>query len=728
MKILALRPADGSVTIVEAPSPVLPPGYLRVRTAFSAVSAGTEGNKVVTGRKNLLGKARSRPDQVRQVVEMAKTLGLRDTLQKVRAKLQGAQPLGYSLAGEVVEIGGEVTGFQVGDHVACAGGGHANHADEVTVPVNLVAHVPQQVPLDAAAMTTLGSIALQGIRLAGPTLGEHAVVIGLGLIGQIAAQLLKAHGCRVLGADISTASIELAQRSGAAEHLVLLGRDSIDEAVSRFTRGRGADLVLICAATSSSEPVVTAGRISRQRGRVIVVGAVGMDLPRAQYYEKEIGFRVSCSYGPGRYDPDYEEGGRDYPYGFVRWTEGRNMEAVLDMQASGAIDLAGLVTHRFAFDRAPEAYRLISSRSEPFCGILLEYPAGQHTPATVRLRESGGGAGPGRCGIGCVGAGSYAQSFLLPFFRKHPGVEMTAINTRTGLSAVDAGRRFGFRRAAATVREILDDPGTRAVIIATRHDRHGPDALAALQAGKHVFVEKPLCLREEQLREILAFYSDRTAASPAPVLQVGFNRRFSPAAVALQQHLGTAPGPLVMQYDINAGFIPAEHWIQDPRQGGGRIIGEVCHFIDLMQFLCGADPVSVYAICVGDAAGRLPQDNVQLSLKFADGSVGNISYHACGARSLPKERLAVSGGELSGVIDNFRDVHLYTPRRHVRRRRPGKGQQQEVHAFVEAVGSGAPAISIRSQLATTLATLRAVESLRAGEPLPVDLGCSGGKA
>ncbi len=727
MKILALKPADGSVTIVEAPSPLLPPGFVRVRTAFSAVSAGTEGNKVITGRKSLLGKARSRPDQVRQVIEMARSLGLRDTLQKVRAKLHGAQPLGYSLAGEISEVGEGVTGFEVGDPVACAGGGYANHADEVTVPVNLVARVPDGVPLDAAAMTTLGAIALQGVRLSEPTLGEHAVVIGLGLIGQIAVQLLRAHGCRVLGADISPEALELARKAGAAETLVLLGRDSIDEAVSLFTRGHGADLVLICAATSSNEPVVTAGRISRQRGRVVVVGAVGMDLPRAEYYEKEIGFRVSCSYGPGRYDPAYEEGGMDYPYGFVRWTEGRNMEAVLDMQAAGRIDLASLVTHRFPFDRAPEVYQLISSRSEPFCGVLLEYPAQHRTTSTIRLREGGAATGDKRIGVGCIGAGSYAQSFLLPFFRKHDRVELTAITTRTGLSAVDVGRRFGFRQAAADVQEVLNDPDTRAVVIATRHDRHGPDALAALRAGKHVFVEKPLCLDLDQLRDIAAVFLDEETDAPLPILQVGFNRRFSRAATLLRDHFGSAHGPLVMHYDINAGFIPPDHWIQDPRQGGGRIIGEVCHFIDLMQFICGADPTSVYALCVDDAEDRLPQDNVQLSIKFADGSVGTISYHACGARTLPKERFAASCGERSGVIDNFRDVHLYDRRRHRRLRSPGKGQQQEIHAFIKAVGSGKPAIPIRAQLATTLATLRALESLRSGEPLPVDLDSLGGR-
>ncbi|MEN8008205.1 MAG: bi-domain-containing oxidoreductase, partial [Candidatus Krumholzibacteriota bacterium] len=535
MKILAQTMKDGSVRVLEAPAPLLAPGFVRVRTLFSAISPGTEGNKVVTGKKSLVGKARAKPDQVKQVLGMVGQLGLKNTIQKVRDKLEGAQPLGYSLAGEVVEVGAGVDKVQPGDLVACAGGGYANHADEVVVPVNLTVKVPDGVSPEAASMTTLAAIALQGIRLADPTLGENAVVLGLGPIGLMACQILKANGCRVFGTDIATDAVDRARTLGRADAVGQLGTDPVEAQIEDFTRGRGADLVLICAATASSEPVVTAGKVCRQRGRVVVVGAVGMDLPRADYYEKEIGFSVSCSYGPGRYDPTYEEGGLDYPYGFVRWTEGRNMEAVLDLMAAGVFDPVSMVTHRYEFDQSPQAYEMIAVRSEPYCGILVEYP--DTPPAKVdKVTLNTGVRTEGKIGIGFAGAGSFAQTFLLPTFRDDSRTALGPIFTRTGLTAADVGQRQGFTEAVESAEAVVAHPDAQALVIATRHDQHGPLALAALSAGKHVFVEKPLCLTLDQLKDIHARIRELTNADGLPVLQVGFNRRFSQAAGHVKRH------------------------------------------------------------------------------------------------------------------------------------------------------------------------------------------------
>lgn len=723
MRILALKLGDGSVSILDTPSPALGPGGVRVRTLWSAVSPGTEGNKVVTGQKSLLAKAKARPDQVRMVLEMTRSLGLKGTIQKVRSKLEGATPLGYSLAGEVVELGAGVSRFAVGDLVACAGGGYANHADEVVVPENLVVRVPAGVAPEDAAMGTLGSIALQGVRIADPTLGESAVVVGLGVIGMLAGQLLRADGCRVFGADIAPAAVDLARRAGCLDAGGVLGAEPVEAMIAEFTRGRGADLVLICAATASNDPIELAGRLARRRGRVVVVGAVGMDVPREDYYNKEIALTISCSYGPGRYDPTYEEQGLDYPHAYVRWTEGRNLEAVLDMMAAGKVRPSALVSHRFPFADAPSAYRLIAERSEPYAGILLEYPRdSEPRRAAVPLRPGGTAVPEGRLGVGCVGAGSYAQAFLLPPLRSRSDVAFTSIFTRTGLSAADVGRRCGFARAVDSLEAVVGDPETRAIVVATRHDQHAPAALAALRAGRHVFVEKPLCLTMDELREIAALASSLSEAGRMPVLQVGYNRRFSPAAAAAKRHFGANPGPLAMMYRVSAGIIPREHWIQDPREGGGRILGEVCHFVDLMQFLTGADPVEVSAVCVGSENGAVPpEDDVLIQLRFADGSIGTIGYFARGAKAVPKERVEVHGAGRSAVIDNFTRVELYAGGRRSRRPCAGKGQAEELAAFVGGVRAACAPIPLSSLLATSLTTIEALRSLREGTRIPLDI-------
>lgn len=721
LRILAQKMKDGSVAIVEAPSPLLAPGFVRVRTVCSAISPGTEGNKIVTGRMSLVGKARAKPEQAKQVLAMVGQLGLKHTIQKVRDKLDGAGPLGYSLAGVVTELGPEVDHVAVGDLVACAGGGYANHADEVVVPRNLVVRVPSGVGAEAASMSTLASIALQGMRLAEPTLGESAVVVGLGVIGQMACRLLRANGCRVFATDISGAAVTRTLELGLAEAGGQTGTDAVEAQIGDFTRGRGADLVLICAATGSSEPVTMAGRICRQRGRVVVVGAVGMDLPRENYYEKEIRFSVSCSYGPGRYDPTYEEAGLDYPAGFVRWTEGRNLEAVLDLMAAGTFDPLPLVTHRFAFEDAPRAYAMIADRSEPFSGVLLQYPDRPVAP----VRQVSLSTAPSKAegiGIGFVGMGSFAQTFLLPPFRDDRRTRLGAIFTRTGLTAADVGKRNGFAAAVDSPAGVIEYAGTDALVVATRHDQHGPLALAALQAGRHVFVEKPLCLTMDELRAIAAQVQSLAAAGSLPVLQVGFNRRFSRSARMLRRHFGRDPGPLTMMYRVSAGHIPKGHWTQDPVAGGGRILGEVCHFIDLMQYMCDAEPVAVSAMCIetGNTQNKA-DDNVVINLRFADGSVGAIGYFAEGAKSMPKEYLEVLGAGRSGAIENFQAVRLWSGRGGRRVRCGGKGHAEEVKAFLDGIATGRAPLGWRSQLATTLATLRILDALRSGGTEAVDV-------
>lgn len=722
LRILALRLKDGTVTLMEAPPPALAPGFVRVRTLHSAVSPGTEGGKIVAGQKSLLGKARSRPDQVRQVVDLARAMGIQAAISKVRAKLEGAQPLGYSLSGVVSEVGEGVTHVKAGDIVACGGGGYANHADEVVVPANLTVRVPEGVVSEEAAFATLGAIALQGVRLAAPTLGETAVVIGLGVIGQFAGQLLRASGCRVLGTDVAPAALELAKRAGSADVVSLSGDDGLAAAVEEFSRGQGVDMVMICAATASDEPLRSAGRLARRRGRVVIVGAVGMTVPREDFYNKEIPLVVSCSYGPGRYDPTYEEGGLDYPVPYVRWTEQRNMEAFLDMIGLGKVRPRDVITHRFLFADAPSAYRLIAERSAPFAGILLDYPESASVRSMPAVFHNEHLASKGKIGVGFVGAGSYAQSFLLPPLKASGQVEFSSIFTRSGLSAADIGQRYGFRRAVGSLQEVLKDPATTAVFIASRHDQHGPAVVQALRAGKHVFVEKPLCIKKEELQEIASLLSELGEAKRLPVLQVGFNRRFSPAAAWVRRRFGDGAGPYTMLYRVNAGALPREHWIQDPQVGGGRILGEMCHFVDMMQSVCGAKPSAVYAQCIGGPQRpSRDEDNAIVQIAFADGSVGAIGYFADAGKTLPKERFEISAGGRTAIIDNFMSCEYYSSSRRIRRPCPGKGQKEEVRAFLEAVGSGQPAVSMESLLCTSLVTFAALDSLRGGGVREVSL-------
>lgn len=717
MKILGQKLSDGSVEVVEAPSPILEEGFIRVRTSYSAISAGTEGGKVITGKKSLLGKARAKPEQVKQAVDMARNIGLKATVVKVRSKLEGAQPLGYSLCGVVTEVTHSVTGVSIGDLVACAGG-YAPHAEEVVVPQNMFVRVPEGVDPKAAAYTTIASISLQGVRLAEPTLGEFAVVIGLGIVGNLAAQLLKANGCRVFGCDLDETQVQMALQTGVIDSGGVTGKSNLEARVSEFTRGRGADMVLICAGTSSNQPVEFAAEISRKKGRIVSVGAVGMDLPRDVYFKKELSFSVSCSYGPGRYDPSYEEDGIDYPYPYVRWTEGRNMEAVLDGMASGALDPRKATTHVFPIDDAPHAYDVISEKSEPFCGMLIEYPDAEMAQInTVKLEAATATVNKEKAGIAVIGPGSFAQTFLLPPLKRDKRVFFSSVCTRSGLTAADIGKRLGFRKAVSSISDVLVDPETDAVVIATRHNSHGTFVLKAIEAGKSVFVEKPLCLTKEELQLIVKKQKEKQT-----LLQVGFNRRFSKAAEEAKKFIGDNHPPLTMMYRVSAGHIPRDHWTQT-HEGGGRIIGEVCHFIDLLQFFAGSNPISVYAQSIATENESLVQeDNTVITIKFEDGSVGTIGYFAEGGKSMPKERCEILGGGRSAVIDNFNRVELYGKSKKRTKKFHGKGHSEEMAEFVTSLKSGTPAIPMNSQIATTLASFAVLESLETGNSVKIDTG------
>ncbi|HYN85330.1 MAG TPA: bi-domain-containing oxidoreductase [Pyrinomonadaceae bacterium] len=721
MKQILQNYRTGEVTVADVPAPAAREGRVLVRTAASLISAGTERMAVELGRKSLLGKARERPDLVRQVIKKAQAEGLESTVNAVRAKLDASNALGYSAAGRVIAVGRGAEEFGAGERVACAGAGAASHAEVLSVPKNLCARLPDGVDFEAGAFATLGAIALQGVRLAEPTLGEAVVVIGLGLLGQLTVQLLRANGCRVFGVDLDETRVALARTLGADDGAVTGG--DVKRKVFEWSRGRGADAVVITAATRSDEPVELAGEVSRLKGRVVAVGLVGMNVPRKVYYERELTLKVSMSYGPGRYDPEYEERGHDYPLPYVRWTEGRNLEAFLDLVAAGSVRVAPLVTHRFPVEEGGRAYQLISGESkEPYLGVVLNYDTGREleTRAGAATRAAVGESaavinrGGRALRVGFVGAGSYAQKFLLPNFKAR-GAEFVSIATAAGVTARDVGRKYDFARLASDADEVIEDPDVGLVVVATRHDTHAALARRALEAGKHVFVEKPLALDDAELDEVLG-----AARAGEALLMVGFNRRFSPHAAAAREFFKDRRAPLSILYRVNAGRVPRTSWIQDPREGGGRIVGEVCHFVDLMQFWTGAPPVRVYAERVAsDNRESVDEDSVFVTLRFADGSNGGVAYLAEGDRALAKERVEIYGEGRTFVLEDFRAAATYAGgrERRTRLRSQDKGQRDEIRAVAEAVARGGPApIPLAELAATTRATFRILDSLRTGRP------------
>ena len=704
----------GKLELADVPAPGVEPGSVLVLTRTSLLSVGTERMVMDLAKKSLVGKARARPDLVKKVMQRISRDGLVATGKAVFDKLDQPIPLGYSCTGKAIAVGEGVTGVAVGDRVACAGAKVANHAEVNLIPRNLCVPVPGGVSNDAAAFVTVGAIALQGVRTAVPTLGETFAVIGLGLIGQIAVQLLKANGCRVLGIDLDAGKVALASKLGADRAVVR--SEDVAGACAGLTNGRGVDGVLVCAATTSNDPVVLAGDLCRDRGRVVVVGAVGMDVPRRPYYDKELSFFQSRSYGPGRYDPVYEEGGVDYPVGYVRWTEQRNMEAFLQLCASGALRMEPLVTHRFPFERAEEAYATVSGGGDPL-GVLLEYSASEAPPRTVPLKPTA--AGEGDLSVVLVGAGNFATAVLAPAISKFPGVRLDTVVSGRGMSARHLATKFGFANCSTDADAALAAPGSTVAFVATRHDLHAAHGTKALLSGKHLFLEKPAALTEEELASLLD--AERESGR---VFMVGFNRRFAPLSVETKAFFAARSAPLVMHYRVNAGPIPPESWVHDPKIGGGRIVGEACHFIDLCASLACADPVSVFAQSVDPRGGARSDDNVALSVKFADGSVATISYVATGDPSAGKERLEVLGDGAEAILEDFRRLEL---RRRgkvkvVRKAAQDKGHQAGVAAFLSAVrDGGASPIPVETIAAVTRATFAALDSLATGERVDVNV-------
>jgi predicted dehydrogenase/threonine dehydrogenase-like Zn-dependent dehydrogenase len=736
MKQLLQDARTGDLKVAEVPAPQLLPGCVLVRVAASLVSAGTERASAEFASKSLLAKAKARPDLVRDVLAKMRRDGLASTLQTVRSRLDQPQSVGYSSAGVVVATGDGVADIDVGDRVACAGAGYAVHAEFACVPRMLLAKIPEassqttgNVSYEEAAFGTVGAICLHGIRTAEVALGDTVAVIGLGLLGQITVQLLKAAGCHVFGMELLRHRADLAIASGI-DAACASAREFRDLCFQK-TAGVGVDSVLITAETASSEPVNLAAELARDRAVVVAVGTVGMELQRKLYYEKELDFRISRSYGPGRYDAAYEQQGRDYPIGHVRWTETRNLAAFLQFIADGKLNLPSLITHRFPLEQATCAYNLITgSTHEPFLAALITYPgveSGTAPNLAERIPVSTSAPSSGSIGLGVLGAGNFAQNTLLPALKTISGVSFVGVCNATGPRSRNAAEKFGFSYCSNSENDLLHDPKIQAVLIATRHHLHASQSLAALRAGKVVFCEKPLCLSENELAALICATS---AQNNAPLLMVGFNRRFAPMAVQLKKFLSEIHEPLAIHYRVNAGYIPADHWVNDPEQGGGRILGEVCHFVDFVCFLAGTSPIEVQAQAVGNP-GQYSCDNVVASLKFANGSLGTIGYFASGDKSASKERIEIFGGGSVAVLEDFRRLELVrNGRKQITRtpwgrnwgRNKDKGHRAEMQAFVDALqGKTPPPIPLEQIVASTLATLRLQNSCQTGQPLTIEL-------
>lgn len=709
MKQVVQNMASGETSLVNAPAPTIRSGALQINTTNTLISAGTERMLVGFGRANWLEKARQQPDKVRMVLQKVQTDGLATTVEAVRSKLAQPLPLGYCNVGLVAAVGNHVSGFKPGDRVVSNG----PHADVVIVPKNLCAVIPDSVSDEEASFTVLASIGLQGIRLAQPTLGEAFVVTGVGLIGLMTVQLLRAQGCRVLAIDFDDQKLALARSYGAETCNPGKGEDAV-AAGMMFSRSRGVDGVIITASTKSSDPVTQAAHMCRKRGRIVLVGVTGLELNRADFYEKELTFQVSCSYGPGRYDPAYEEKGQDYPLGFVRWTEQRNFEAVLDMLASGQLNVKPLITHRFAFENASQAYQTLTE-DKAGLGIMLQYTSDVAARAIrqVKLRPSTS-FNAQRPVMGFIGAGNYASRMLIPAF-KAAGAQFHTIVTAGGINGVIHGEKAGFAEASTDMDAMLANPAINTVAIVTRHDTHARFVGHALMAGKNVFVEKPLAIAHAELDEVQAAYDTAHQSGKAPQLMVGFNRRFSPQVQKMKALLQAVKEPKSFIMTMNAGGIPANHWTQDSAVGGGRIIGEACHFIDLMRFLAGSKIVSIQARRMGDTLGLdVTEDKASITLGFEDGSFGTILYLANGAASFPKERVEVFAAGRVLQLDNFRKLKGFgwPGFSKLNLWKQDKGQGACTAAFLGAIEQGTAAIPVDEIFEVARATIEVAELLR----------------
>lgn len=713
MKQLFQNMKNGETSIKELPIPHPGKGNALVQTAFSLVSAGTERTLVEFSEKNIAAKAVSRPDLVKQVLNKAKREGILSSVQAAFNRLDQPMFPGYSSAGTIVALGEGMQGFKIGDRVACGGGNHAVHAEYEVVPRNLLVKIPDTVSFEEAAFATLGSVAIHGFRLASPQLNDTVLVIGLGLLGLMEVQIAKAAGCRVMGMDLSKPRIKQARDFGVEAW----SRGEIEDRVPQFTKGRGFDHVLICAGSKDNDSIELAGRLCRDRGEVIAIGAVGLEIPRKIYYEKELSVMVSRSYGPGRYDANYEERGQDYPIGYVRWTEGRNMESFVDLVADGKIDVRSLISHRIPIERGEEAYSLITGKkNEPFLGVLLEYPQKAEMPENhavsidrVQLQSAPEGTKPN---IGVLGAGNYANATFLPVMKDSANrCVLKSIASGSGGKARHSAEKFGFEKVETDGNAILTDPEIADVVLLTPHSLHAAQTITALENGKNVYCEKPAALSLLSLAQV----RQCVLAHPDQLYMVGYNRRFAPLALELKQSFADCAEPLAMHYTVNAGFIPPTHWTQDPEVGGGRILGEGCHFIDFMIWLCGSLPERVNAFCLPDS-GKYNEDNVSIQLYFANGSVGTINYLANGDKAYAKERVEVFGGGRIGILNDFRTLDLWKDGDHKQNRsalRQDKGHAGSWNSFLAAAHSGIKApIGYDEIFGGMLACFCAIESVR----------------
>lgn len=707
MKQIIQYQKTGEITIEELPVPALKKGSILVKNAYSLISSGTERTSVETAQASMIGKAKSRPDLVKQVMDNVKKEGLAATYNKVQNRLDNFKELGYSTAGIVIESA--VEEFKPGDRVACAGL-TANHSEIIRVPKNLAVKIPDEVTFDEACFTTLGAIALQGVRQADVKIGETAAVIGLGLIGLITVQLLKANGCRVIGIDISDSNFGLAKKLGCDE-CCLSGSESV-KIVESFSKGFGTDTVIITAGAKSNEPVEYALEYARKKSNIVIVGAVNMNLPRSPFYEKELDFKISCSYGPGRYDKLYEESGIDYPIGYVRWTENRNMSAVLDLIRSKKLDVKSLITHTFKIESGLEAYDIITGKkNEKFIAVLISYPENIRTERKIFCSKAAKGNVESGIAVGFIGAGNFAQSNLIPHLVSNK-IKLEGVCTSSPVNSKSAADKFGFGYFTTDYNEIISDKKINTVFVASRHDSHGKYAAESIKSGKHLFIEKPLAISYDELDNIKGLYN------PDRHLLVGFNRRFSKPFSDIKKFFGSNAEPFIINYRVNAGLIPKTHWIQAEDQGG-RIIGEVCHFIDTTSFLTGSAPIKVYAESIyTENSKMINYDNVNIVIKYSNGSVGNILYLANGDSSQPKEYCEIFAGGKSVVMDNFKEVNFYSAGKKTKKSYSGtKGHKEEVVHFINLLnGKDNIILTPESIFETTLATFKILDSLKSGEP------------
>ncbi|MCB9192438.1 MAG: bi-domain-containing oxidoreductase [Flavobacteriales bacterium] len=702
MKQLTQELKSGKMEIMEVPFPALNKGSVMVRNHYSVISAGTEGKTVTDARKGYLAKAQSRQKEVKQVIDMVKTNGLMPTYKLVMNKLEAPSALGYSTAGEVIAVADDVTEFKVGDRVAC-GGVSASHADVVCVPKNLCVKVPENVDLKHAAFTTIASIAVQGIRQADLRMGENCLIIGMGLIGQMTSKILSASGIRPIGVDVSDAQVEQSKAVGIQD-VYNRNTPGIEDLIMKFSNGSGVDSVIITAGTSSLDPVELAGAVARKKAKVVIVGAVPTGFNRANYYKKELDLRMSMSYGPGRQDPTYEDKGIDYPIGYVRWTENRNMQSYLELIAAGKLDISGLISHTFKLEEAPEAYNMILSRSEAFNGVVIQYEEGVPSSRLELASKSFPASEPN---VGMIGAGNFAQGTLLPNMKDH--CNFVGVATGRGNMSKYVGEKYKFNYCAESASEVFEDKNVNTIVITTRHDSHAEYVIKGIEAGKHVFVEKPLAMNEEELESIREAYNSTAKENPVQVM-VGFNRRFAPPVQEVKKlFVDEQPKSIMMR--INAGVVPPDHWVNDPKVGGGRIIGEGCHFIDLAMYLAGNKITAVSASAMQDANGL--NNTVVVNLEFANGSVASVSYFSNGSKSVAKEYIEVFCGQTVAIIDDFRSLTISGGKNAVKKFKQDKGHAEELKQFFGAIKAGRPQpISFEDCYVSSLATLKVLESIR----------------